>query len=116
LQFAVVILRYGFATGSIAAQEAITYLHALVFMLGAAYTLKREGHVRVDVFYRRLGDRARAWVDLLGTVLLLLPTFVFILVISWTFVANAWVRMEGSAEAGGLPLVFLLKSAILAMP
>lgn len=116
VQFAVVVLRYGFAFGSIAMQESITYLHALVFMLGAAYTLKREGHVRVDLVYRRMGERARAWVDLLGTAVLLVPTFVFIIVVSWNFVANAWVRLEGSPEAGGLPLVFLLKSVILVMP
>lgn len=116
VQFAVVVLRYGFSFGSIALQESVTYLHALVFMLGVAYTLKREGHVRVDVFYRRMGYRGRAWVDLFGTLVLLLPTFVFILVISWTFVANSWLRMEGSPETGGLPLVFLLKSVIVVMP
>lgn len=116
LQVAVVVLRYGFSLGSIAVQESITYMHALVFMLGAAYTLKREGHVRVDIFYRRMGGRGRAWVDLLGTLLLLLPTCVFVVLVSWTFVANGWRLMEGSPETGGLPLVFLLKSVIVAMP
>ncbi len=116
LQFLVVVLRYGFNQGSIATQESVTYLHALVFMLGAAYTLKREGHVRVDIFYRKMNDRGRAWVNLLGTLLLLAPTFVFLLVISWTTVLNSWARMEGSPEAGGLPLVFLLKTILLVMP
>ncbi len=116
LQFLVVVLRYGFNQGSIATQESITYLHALVFMLGAAYTLKREGHVRVDIFYRKMRDRSRAWVDLLGTLLLLMPTFVFLVIISWNTVLNSWARMEGSPEAGGLPLVYLLKTILLVMP
>lgn len=116
MQFLVVVLRYGFNTGSIAMQESITYLHALVFMLGAAYTLKREGHVRVDIFYGRMSEAGRAWVDLLGTLLLLLPTFLFLIVISWPTVYNSWVQLEGSPETGGLPLVFLLKTVMLVMP
>lgn len=116
LQFLVVVLRYAFNAGSIAAQESITYMHALVFMLGAAYTLKREGHVRVDIYYRKMSERGRAWVDLLGTLLLLAPTFVFLIVISWNTVISAWVHLEGSPEAGGLPLVFALKTVMLLMP
>lgn len=116
IQFLVVVLRYVFNIGSIALQESITYLHAFVFMLGAAYTLKREGHVRVDIFYRKMSAHKRALVDLWGTALLLLPTFIFLLVISWTTVLNSWVRLEGSPEAGGLPLVYLLKSVMLLMP
>ena len=71
--FLVVVLRYAFNLGWIAMQESVTYMHALVFLLGAAYTLKHDGHVRVDIFYRRLGERGRAWVDLLGALLLLWP-------------------------------------------
>jgi TRAP-type mannitol/chloroaromatic compound transport system permease small subunit len=116
LTFAVVVLRYVFDTGWIAMQESVTYLHAVVFMLGAAYTLRRNGHVRVDIFYRRHGRRGQAWVDLLGTLLLLLPTSVFIFWISWRYVADAWAVHEGSREAGGLPGVYLLKTLILIMP
>jgi len=112
---AVVVLRYAFNLGWIALQETITYLHTLVFMLGAAYTLRHDGHVRVDIFYRRLTPRGQAWVDLLGAVLLLLPVCVFILWISWEYVAASWSLHEGSRDAGGLPLVFLLKSVIPAM-
>lgn len=110
--FAVVVLRYAFATGSIALQESVTYMHALVFMLGAAYTLKHDGHVRVDILYRGLGPRGRAWVDLLGVLLLLLPTAVFVLWTSWGYVADSWALREGSREAGGIPLVYVLKTAI----
>ncbi|NIP73476.1 MAG: TRAP transporter small permease subunit [Gammaproteobacteria bacterium] len=116
VQFLVVVLRYVFATGSIALQESITYMHALVFMLGAGYTLKHDGHVRVDIFYRNMRPRAAAWVDLLGTVLFLLPLFGFIVWISWGYVWRSWLNLEGSPEAGGLPLVFALKGIILAMP
>jgi TRAP-type mannitol/chloroaromatic compound transport system permease small subunit len=110
--FSVVVLRYLFDLGSIALQESITTMHALVFMLGAAYTLRHEGHVRVDIFYRRFGERGRAWVDLLGVLLLLLPVTLFIIWISWEYVAASWSLLEGSRETGGLPGVYLLKSVI----
>ncbi len=114
--FAVVVLRYAFNTGWIAMQESITYLHALVFMLGAAYTLKHDGHVRVDIFYQKFGEKGRAWINLLGTALLLYPLMIFILWISWDYVSESWKVMEGSREAGGLPGVFLLKTLLLLMP
>jgi len=115
LTFAVVVLRYAFNLGWIAMQESITWLHALVFMLGAAYTLKHDAHVRVDIFYSKLGTRGRAWVDLAGALLLLLPVAGFILWVSWGYVASSWTLLEGSREQGGLPAVFVLKSAIPAM-
>ena len=114
--FVVVVLRYAFDTGWIAMQESITYMHALVFMLGAAYTLRRDGHVRVDIFYRRRGPRARALIDLLGGLLLLLPTSIFIFWVSLDYVGSAWAVHEGSREAGGLPGVYLLKTLMLIMP
>lgn len=110
--FVVVVLRYLFDTGWIAMQESITWMHALVFMLGAAYTLRHDGHVRVDIFYQKFGPRGRAWVDLLGTLLLLLPVMLFVLLMSWDYVATSWELRESSPEAGGLPGLFLLKSAI----
>ena len=109
---AVVILRYLFDIGSIALQESITYLHALVFMLGAAYTLKHDSHVRVDIFYQQRKARARAWINLLGSVLLLMPVCVFIFASSLGYVGNSWSIHEGSREAGGLDGVFLLKTII----
>ncbi|BAO43452.1 TRAP transporter small permease subunit [Thiolapillus brandeum] len=114
--FCVVVLRYAFNTGWIAMQESITYLHATVFMLGAAYTFKDDGHVRVDIFYQKFGNRGRAWVNLMGTILLLYPLMIFILWVSWEYVTESWKVMEGSREAGGLPGVFLLKSLLLLMP
>jgi TRAP-type mannitol/chloroaromatic compound transport system permease small subunit len=113
--FTVVVLRYGFESGSIAMQESVTYLHALLFMLCAAYTLKHDAHVRVDIFYQRATPRTRAWIDLLGTLLLLFPVCLFILYSSLDYVAAAWRIHEGSGEAGGLDAVYLLKTAIPAM-
>ncbi len=111
ITFAVVILRYGFEIGSIALQELVSYLHAAVFMLGAAYTLKHDGHVRVDIFYCRLTERGKAWVNLAGSLLLLLPVCLYILFASLEYVGNAWSVMEGSQEAGGLDAVFVMKTA-----
>jgi TRAP-type mannitol/chloroaromatic compound transport system permease small subunit len=110
----VVVLRR-FGIGWIAMQESVTYMHAVLFLAGAAYTLKHQGHVRVDIFYRRFSPRGQAWVDLLGGLLLLLPVCLFIFYMSWEYVAQSWELMEGSREAGGLDGVYLLKSAILLM-
>lgn len=112
---AVVIARYGFQQGSIAMQESMTYLHATLFLLGAAYALKQSAHVRVDIFYRNFSPRTRAWIDSLGTVVFLLPLCVFIVAISWDFVAAGWAIRERSAEPGGLPFVYLLKTLISLM-
>ncbi len=109
---AVVLLRYGFERGSTALQELVTYLHATVFMLGAAYTLKHGGHVRVDIFYRNFSRRRQAWIDAIGTLVFLLPLCGYVLVSSWEFVAAAWQIREASGEPGGIPAVFLLKTLI----
>jgi len=114
--FLVVLLRYVFNIGAITLQELLLYFHSLIFMLGAAYTLKNDQHVRVDIFYRPASPRHRAWVDLLGVVFLLWPSCGFIFYISWEYVASSWRIFEGSREAGGIDAVFLLKSLILLMP
>jgi len=115
ITFTVVVLRYLFHSGSIALQESITYLHATLFMLGAAWTLKQDGHVRVDIFYSKHSRRTRAWIDLVGTLLLLFPVCGFILFSSLDYVAASWSVQEGSQEAGGLDAVFLLKTTIPVM-
>lgn len=112
ITFAIVVLRYGFSVGWIAMQESVMYLHGAVFMLAAAYTLRADGHVRVDVFYRRMSPQAQAKVNLGGTLLLLVPTCIVIIIYSAPYVAESWRLMESSIEAGGLPLVFILKSLI----
>ncbi len=112
----VVLLRYGFNIGSIAAQEAVTYMHGALFMLGAAYTLKHSGHVRVDIFYRRFTPRTQAWINSLGGIVFLLPVCLFILGVSWSYVAESWAIREVSPEPGGIPAVFLLKTLLLLLP
>jgi len=113
LTFIIVVLRYGFNLGWIAMQESILYFHGFVFMLGAAYTLKNNGHVRVDIFYQKFSIRKKAFVDLFGTLFLLLPVCIFIFVISFDYVALSWQILEKSSEAGGLPFVYVSKSLLL---
>jgi TRAP-type mannitol/chloroaromatic compound transport system permease small subunit len=115
ITFTVVVLRYVLDLGWIAMQESITYLHAVVFLAGAAFTLRHEGHVRVDILFRKFSPRNQAWIDLFGSLLLLLPVCGFIAWISWDYVLQSWDIQEGSREAGGLPGVYLLKTMILVM-
>jgi len=111
----IVLLRYVFDIGWIAMQESVLFMHSLVFMLGAAYTFKQDGHVRVDIFYQRFNVKTKAWIDLLGTLLLLLPVSGLIIWSSWEYILDSWEIHEGSRNSGGLPGVYLLKSCILMM-
>ncbi|MEC7095106.1 MAG: TRAP transporter small permease subunit [Pseudomonadota bacterium] len=111
----VVILRYGFGQGAIAAQESVLYLHGALFMLGAAPTLLTDKHVRVDVFYRNFTDRQKHWVNTIGHTVFTLPFCTLIVFGSWGHVSESWSIMESSPEPGGIPAVFLLKTLIPAM-
>ncbi len=112
LQFALVVARYVFDFGSIWLSETVIYAHATLFLLAAAWTLRAGGHVRVDVFYAEASPRVRAWIDLLGSVLLLLPFMLVLLWLSLPYAARSWAVLERSQESSGLPLVFVLKSLI----
>jgi TRAP-type mannitol/chloroaromatic compound transport system permease small subunit len=112
VQVTVVLLRYAFGIGSIWLQESILYAHAGLFMLAAAWTLAVGGHVRVDIFYAQASARQRAWVDLLGTLLLLLPFMAALLVLSLPYVGRAWAIFERSRETSGLPFLFVFKTLI----
>ncbi|HDN27240.1 MAG TPA: TRAP transporter small permease subunit [Thioploca sp.] len=126
-----------FSIGSVALQELQWHLFALVFLLGAAYTLKHDDHVRVDIVYqsRWMDDRGRAWIDFLGGLIFLIPFCLLVITASWQFVYNAFatckgysdsgelrglwafvyqtsITCEGSPDPGGLPYRFLLKAAI----
>jgi TRAP-type mannitol/chloroaromatic compound transport system permease small subunit len=116
LTFTIVFLRYGLNMGWIWLQESVTYLHATVFMAAAAWAFQTDDHVRVDIFYRDRPARYQNQVNLVGTMLFLLPFSVFLLIIGWDYVSASWATREASREAGGLPLVFLLKSLILVLP
>jgi len=116
--FLIVVLRYVFDTGAIWMQESLTWMHAAVFMLGAAYTLQDDAHVRVDIFYRDMSARHKAWVDALGVLVFLFPLCGFFIYESVNYVAAAWKISEVSRDAGGLPYpaIPLLKSILLLMP
>lgn len=114
----IVIMRYVFDAGLIWMQESVTWMHAAVFMVGAAYTLLHEEHVRVDIFYRKMSERNRAIVDLIGVILFLLPLCSFLAFMAYDFAATAWSIHETSREPGGLPypMIPLLKSIVVIMP
>ena len=113
VQFIVVVMRYAFGIGSILMQEAIVYMHAILFMMAAADTLLAEAHVRVDIFYARLPTARKAMVNLFGNALLVLPFCVLLFLVSIDYVRLSWSVLEGSRETSGIPAVFLLKSVIL---
>src|SRR6185312_9607154 len=112
VQFALVVARYVFDAGSIRWSESVIYAHATLFLLAAAWTLRAGGHVRVDVFYAEASPRAKAWIDLFGAALLLLPFALVVLWLSVPFAQRSWAILERSQETSGLPLVYLLKTLI----
>jgi TRAP-type mannitol/chloroaromatic compound transport system permease small subunit len=112
VQFAVVVMRYLLGLGSLWLTESITYGQAALITLAAAWTLREGGHVRVDVFYAEARPRAKAWVDLLGALLLLLPFMLVLGYFALPYVARSWAILERSRETSGIPAVFLLKTLI----
>lgn len=116
--FVIVVLRYVFGTGLIWLQESLTWMHAVVFMLGASYTLQQDEHVRVDIFYQKMSDRNRAWVNLIGVLIFIFPMCIFFVYSSLDYVAAAWSIREVSRNSGGLPYPFVpaLKSVLVIMP
>ncbi len=112
----VVILRYLFDVGWIWLQESVTWMHASVFLLAAAYTLSLDEHVRVDVLYSGMSPRRQVIVDTLGTLFLLLPTCGWMVWTAWDYMLASWHVMESSQETGGLHGLFLLKTLIVVTP
>lgn len=108
----IVVQRYMFDIGFMWLQESMQYMHSLVFLVGASYALKHDAHVRLDVFYAKLSQERQALIDLLGCTLCIFPLCILTLVSSYDYVIHSWEDFEGSAYAGGLPAVFLLKSFI----
>jgi TRAP-type mannitol/chloroaromatic compound transport system permease small subunit len=112
LQLALVVARYVLGLGSIWLTETVVYANAALFLLASAWTLQAGGHVRVDVFYAHATARTRALIDLIGSLFLLLPFALVLLLLSTPFAARSWAILERSQETSGLPLVFLLKTLI----
>jgi len=110
--FVDVVMRYAFNTSFVFTQELEWHLFAFIFLMGAGYTLLKDGHVRVDIVYQRLSPKSKAWIDFLGVLFFLIPGCVMIIATSASFVANSWAVMEGSADPGGIPYRFALKACI----
>tara|TARA_B100001109_G_scaffold33109_1_gene26022 strand:+ start:950 stop:1447 length:498 start_codon:yes stop_codon:yes gene_type:complete len=113
ITFLVAFMRYVLDVGSIAIQEIIIYLHALVFSVGAAFTLKNDMHVRIDIFYSNYKRDFKKIINILGASLFLIPTCILIFITSWDYVISSILLLESSKEAGGLPILYILKSYIL---
>lgn len=114
LIFADVVLRYLFSSTSAWVMELEWHLFALIFLLCAGYTLKHDQHVRVDLFYARMSRRGKAWVDLLGTLLFLLPWCAIVIYTSFKYAENSFAFREMSPDPGGLPARYIIKFAITA--
>lgn len=113
VQFTVVVMRYVFGVGSIMMQEAIIYMHGVLFMMAAADTLLQDEHVRVDIFYATASAERQALVNMLGCAFLVLPFCILSVSVSIDYVAISWSVREGSRETSGIPAIYLLKSVIL---
>ena len=106
------VMRYAFNKGNVALQELEWHLFAIVFLIGAAYTLKEEGHVRVDVIFVNLSEKTKAWIDFLGIFIFLIPFCVAVILSTQGFILNSWAVREISPDPGGLPARYLLKAMI----
>jgi TRAP-type mannitol/chloroaromatic compound transport system permease small subunit len=111
----VVVLRYAFSAGFVWMQELYVWLHAAAFMLAAGYTLKHDGHVRVDIFYARMSPRGRAWVNLFGCFVFLFPWVAVTLIYGLPFAESAFAIREPSGQAGGLAGLWLVKGLVVVM-
>ena len=107
-----VLFRYAFSLTAAWVTELEWHLFALIFLLGAGYTLKHDQHVRVDVFYSRFNPRTKAWVNIFGVLFLLVPLCIFVLRSSFRVAYISFQRGEGSSEDYGLPALYLIKFAI----
>lgn len=107
-----VIMRYFFNDVSIGMQELEWHLFAAMFMFGIAYTLKEDGHVRVDIFYETMSARKKAIINIFGSVVLALPMTLLIFYYSWDYTLEAYEMGEGSGDPGGLPHRWIVRSII----
>lgn len=114
--FTMIVLSTFFRLGWVWMRETVTYMHGILFMAAAGYTLLNDEHVRIDVFYAKFSARGKAWVNLLGFALLLAPVCGLIVWTSAPYVAESWRVLESSDEASGLPALFLLKSFLILFP
>ena len=105
-------LRYVLSIGSVALQESIMYLHAIFFMIGISFAIKENAHVKIDILSNKFNSKQKNVVFIAGLIFFMIPFSLFVIFISIDMVSNSWEVMEQSSEAGGLNLVYLLKSVI----
>ncbi|MBF0451503.1 MAG: TRAP transporter small permease subunit [Candidatus Magnetomorum sp.] len=110
--FTDVVMRYLFKTSYVFVQELEWHLFAFIFLMGAGYTLLKDGHVRVDIIYQKISPKARAWVNVIGLFIFLFPGCYMIITTSLSFVYNSYSILECSPDPGGIPFRYLIKSAI----
>lgn len=110
--FVDVVMRYAFKTSFVFTQELEWHLFAFIFLMGAGYTLLKDGHVRVDIFYQRMSPKVRAWINFTGVLLFLIPGCLMILLTSLKFVQSSFAVMEGSPDPGGIPMRWVIKACI----
>lgn len=107
-----ILLRYIFNINFIFMQELVMYLHAFIFLFGISICLKENSHVRIDVFSNKLDAEVKKYIEILGTVFLVIPFCLFVLYESTPIIIRSWEMLESSGEPGGLPFIYILKSAI----
>jgi TRAP-type mannitol/chloroaromatic compound transport system permease small subunit len=110
--FVDVVMRYVFRTSFVFTQELEWHLFGFIFLIGAGYTLLHDGHVRVDIIYQRVGFKTRAWINLCGVILFLIPGCIMVIFTSWIFMHNSFAILEGSPDPGGIPFRFVLKACL----
>jgi len=110
--FVDVVMRYLFKTSFVFTQELEWHLFGFIFLMGAGYTLLHDGHVRVDIIYQRVGFKSRAWINLGGVLLFLIPGCLMVITTSWGFMQNSFAILEGSPDPGGIPFRFVLKGCL----
>jgi len=116
LSFVAIGLHTFFNFTSIPMQELVVYLHSSTFMLGIVYAFSHDKHVRIDIFYQNKSEAAKKRINFFGTMFLLIPFCLFLFYASYNYVISSWSKLEGSAEPGGLPFVYGLKSLLLILP
>jgi len=107
-----VVMRYVFSNANIGMQELEWHLFAAMFMFGIGYTLKQDGHVRVDIIYDRLSPTKQAWIDIIGTLSFAIPFTALIVYYGYGYSVDAFQMGEGSADPGGLPHRWVIRSVI----
>ena len=111
--FFVVLLRYFYNIGFVWMQESYIWMHGLIFLFGASYALMKDKHVRVDIFYRLTSEKIKALINIIFSILFLIPFIIVISKYSIPYILKSWDGLEKSREAGGIPFLYLYKSCLL---